>query len=232
MAKIVNDELFDEIISEGPTSYFKHTEEVGEVEVVFKSGIFRVDPGEEDIEGRIWNPPLVDKVTGQPYLDFNGNPRQPWTKYEARCTIDGLENIYPFNGRKSSILRAMLGVMKSNGISNSDLPGTKWTINRTGKWDWKVTYLGKEDDSSSSSTTKEEIKIEEKINEGNEKIKDILNDYKDTKPEKMKEGIVKNSLIQMICFELDMIPADVESELKILDKNGFLSIKDNKIIID
>jgi len=228
MAKIINDELFDEILSEGPTSYFRHTEDKGEVEIVFKSGIAKVEPGEEDLEGREWNPPIVDKVTGQPYLDFKGNPREPWAKFEARALIDGIESIYPFNGRNSSVLRAMLGAMRANKFGNSDLPGTKWSINRLGKWDWKIEFLGHDDEdtSSSSSPKPETVEVKE-----NDKIKEALTDYKLDKPEKVKEGIPKNSLIHMLCFELDMTPVEVEDELKKLDKSGFLSMTDNKVVI-
>ena len=73
--KEVTDKMFSEILSNSGSQYFFHREDTGEVTMVFKSGIRKVEPGEEDSAGRIWNPKLTD-ANGNPLLDFQGNPKE------------------------------------------------------------------------------------------------------------------------------------------------------------
>ena len=99
MAKTLEPNMFDKILSSGPTQYFFHREEDGEVELIFTSPISVTEPGEEDLVGRVWNPPITD-AQGNPLIEQfganKGNPRQPWAKVEAKCLINGVEKIYAF----------------------------------------------------------------------------------------------------------------------------------------
>jgi hypothetical protein len=229
MAKIVSNEMLKDILANSPTSYFKHTEEIGEIEVVFTGEICKVEPGEEDVEGRLWNPPIVDKVTGEPYKDFKGNPRQPWAKFEALCLINGQPNVYPFGAGNSSILRAFIAGMTKAGIEN--ITGTKWSINRTGRWDWIINYLGKEDVGSSPTSSTTVTLVEKKEVDVSDPVKKTLLDFKATRPDKARAGIGKNFMLQNVVFETEMKPVDVESKFKELEKEGFLSFKDGNLIV-
>ena len=133
--ELTNDMLKD-ILKESGGQYFFHKEDVGEVIVEFESPIEKFEPGDEDFAGRTWNPPVTD-AQGNPMLDFSGNPREPWPKCEAKCIINGAHKYYSFGGPRSKSLTTFTEVMNREGIDNvKDLPGTKWSINRIGKWDW------------------------------------------------------------------------------------------------
>ena len=130
MADILDENMLGDILKAGPTQYFFHKEEDGEVEIIFESSISITEPGNEDLVGRLWNPPVVD-ANGNELLDFNGNPRVPWAKVEAKVIMNGAPQIYAFGGKTSSCLRTIIQQMNANSIKNGDLPGTKWSINRT-----------------------------------------------------------------------------------------------------
>ncbi len=172
MADILDENMLGDILKAGPTQYFFHKEEDGEVEIIFETSISITEPGNEDLVGRLWNPPVVD-ANGNELLDFNGNPRQPWAKVEAKVIMNGAPQIYAFGGKTSSCLRTIIQQMNANSIKNGDLPGTKWSINRTGKWNWVIQYLGKE-----QLKTAPTPKINTKVNE----IKTILADIKGKNP--------------------------------------------------
>lgn len=71
--KILDDKMFDNILEKsGPDTYFYKPED-GRIEVILKSGVRAINPGDTDSNGRIWNPKLVD-ANGNPKLDRQGNP--------------------------------------------------------------------------------------------------------------------------------------------------------------
>lgn len=217
--KELTSEMFSDILSKSDSQYFFHKEDTGEVTIVFRSGIRKVEPGEEDSAGRIWNPKLVD-ANGNPMLDFKGNPKEPWTKFEAEVTIDGAPNIYSFAGEKSSILRSFIMAMNKEGISNNDLPGTKWTIDRIGKWDWKIMYVGREDNSSPSN---ENTKLSPDI----EKIREALRVKRDQSP----EGLTENDFTSYISFVLHRKFDEVKPMISILIENKLIEKRNNLIYI-
>jgi hypothetical protein len=149
----VTNEMLNDILKEAGGQYFFHREDVGKIEIVFESGIARFEPGEEDFAGRLWNPPITD-AQGNPILDFSGNPREPWAKFEAKAIIDGAHKYYSFGGARSKQLTAFIEAMKREDISNDQLPGTKWSIERIGRWDWTIKYLGKGETPSPTTTPK------------------------------------------------------------------------------
>ena len=116
MAKFLTEEEFDEYIKESGSQYFIQQEEHGAKVVIMKSEIARVDPGDEDLVGRVWAP--------------KGDTE--WSKHEAEVEIDGLPYIYSFGGRRSGVLREFLKQCRLNNISASEIPGTKWRIQRVG----------------------------------------------------------------------------------------------------
>ena len=232
MAKVITEDMFDDIVSSGPMQFFKHTEDKGAVEIVFTSSITHTEPGDEDMFGRIWNPPITD-ANGMPIIDPATNkPREAWPKTEATCTINGMPHVYSFSAK--SLLREFIAALRQEGITNDDLPGTKWSINRAGRWNWVIKYLGKEDidedNTSSSSSKKDEKEESPKKEESGDEVKDALVNFKKTNPQKVEAGLNKNSLIQYICFETDLKPTQVQGKLTSLIESGFLSIRDDGLI--
>ena len=220
MAKVLTEDMLSDIVKDGPMQFFRHTEDKGAVEVVFTSSITHTEPGEIDMFGNKWEPRVTDE-NGMPIIDERtGKPREAWAKTEATCLIKGAPHIYSFSAK--SLLRAFAAVLnEQEDVSNETLAGSKWSIARTGKWDWSIQYLGREDI--------DELKPEDK-NSGSD-IKEVLTKFKNTNEEKVKAGLKKNQLIQYICFETDMKPANVETKLDELNKEGFLSIDDNGLVI-
>ena len=156
MAKVLNDEMLKQILEElAGSAYFyqkekgkardeeKHLyEEDGSIIATFTSGIAQVEPGEEDLLGKIWNPPLKDK-DGNPYLTKAGTPRKAWDKFEVKAIVGGKEVIYGLGGNNSGSLRGVLMEMTKNSLKSIDLPGTKWKLKFLGNFKWDVAYLGK-----------------------------------------------------------------------------------------
>jgi len=226
MAKIITDDMFDDIVKSGGINFFKHSEEEGCVEVVFTTCIAEVNPGDTDLLDRVWDPPTHD-ANGMPLLDLNGNKKEPWSKYEAKCLIKGVPHLYSFSG---GLLKRMGVAFKQNDISNKDLPGTKWAIERIGSGKstrWTVNYIGKEDVADTQNDP-----VQEKAKESapsDSSVKSLLLNYKGKNPDKAKEGISKNSIIQYIVFETELKPTEAEEELEKLIKDGFAKEDSGKI---
>jgi len=211
----VDNELLDQILKDSGGNYYYHKE--GTVILIFESGISKVEPGEEDSVGRIWNPPLADKQ-GNPILDFQGNPKEPWAKFEARVIIDGVSRVYGFSGVKSSILKNFVMAMKRENISNDKLPGTKWSIERVGRWDWNIKYLGREGDKKSSSSKATKI---------DQKIIDALKVKKDQSP----NGLSKSDVVGFLALVTTKKTFEIEAIWKSLIDSKLIQEKDNKVFI-
>jgi hypothetical protein len=206
MVEVTNDMLND-ILKEAGGQYFFHKEDVGEVEVEFESPIEKFEPGEEDFAGRMWNPPVMD-AQGNPILDFKGNPREPWAKLEAKCVINGAHKFYSFGGPKSKNLTCFIEVMNREGIANKDLPGTRWSINRVGKWDWDIRYLGRGDSSSSSSSSTID-----------NKVIDAIRAKKDQSTKEMTKNDFKMYIKLMTNIDIDDIWDNLLSDKLISEKD-------------
>ena len=221
--KVVTNDMFDDILKEGGSQYFFHKEETGEITLIFTSGIQQVEPGDEDCIGRIWNPPVTD-ANGNPLLDWNGNVREPWAKFEAQCTIGGVPHVYSFSGRKSSVLKNMIMAMKMEEISNDDLPGTKWTIDRIGKWDWVIKLLGREDDVASSPLPKKEDTKKSKINPT------IIEALK-VKKDQTAGGVPKGDLFAYLSLVSHMKADELEKEWQSFIDANLIKEKEGKVFI-
>jgi hypothetical protein len=223
MGKIINEDMFDEILASGPKPFFFQKEEDGEVTIIFTSPIQITEPGEEDISGRMWNPPTTD-ANGNPLLDFRGNQREPWAKVEAEAIIKGLPSVYAMGGRESGLFKAWIGAMKTNEIKNTDLPGTKWTAMRTGKWNYTITYIGRDESVSlnTNNPTLNEIVIG--------KVKDVLSDLK-TKNPLVTKGVQKSQLIKTVALLSGENQAYIESIWFLLVKDKTVIEKDGKVLV-
>ena len=221
MAEILDESMLGDILKSGQTQYFFHKEEDGEVEVVFESSISITEPGNEDLVGRVWNPPIVD-ANGNQLLDFNGEPRQPWAKVEAKVIMNGAPQIYAFGGKTSSCLRTMIQQMNSQGIKNDDLPGTKWSINRTGKWNWVIQYLGKEE-LKKTPTPSPKNKV---VDEIEKVIKEIV-----SKNPSLEDGVDKEQLVHTITFLSEIKEKQIEDNWNNLISNGIIKVIGDKVLI-
>ena len=67
MAEIISDDMFDELLNSIQGQYFFHRDD-GPVEIEFEGSICVTNPGEEDLAGRIWEPPVMD-ADGNPLLE-------------------------------------------------------------------------------------------------------------------------------------------------------------------
>ncbi len=225
MAKVISEDEFGSILSEATSKYIFHREEMGEIKLVFTSPIQITNPGDEDLVGRLWSPPVED-ADGNPILEKfgpnKGNPRQPWSKVEAECTISGAPHIYSFGGKSSSSLRNMIQKMNENGIKNEDLPGTKWSINRTGPWDWTIEYLGKVETEKSASPTPQA-----KPDLG--KIKEAISDL--SKNPEWKAGKEMNTFIQTLVFMTGSKPSEIKEMMADLVGEGVIVEAGGKVKI-
>jgi hypothetical protein len=220
--KIVDDKLFDSILEKsGPDTYFYKPED-GRIEVILKSGVRAINPGDTDSNGRIWNPKLVD-ANGNPKLDRQGNPMQPWTKYEALAIIKGVPNVFSFGGEKSPMLRAFIKVLKAEELSNGTLPGTKWSFEKIGQWDWAIKYLGKvEGDTPSSKPS-----VKKEVNPDLIKIKEALASKKDMG----SNGIAKADIIAFLSFVTHKKADDVKALIPSLVSEKIIKEENNLIYI-
>ncbi len=218
MVEVSNDMLND-ILKEAGGQYFFHKEDVGEVILEFESSIEKFEPGDEDFAGRVWNPPVTD-AQGNPILDFSGNPREPWAKFEAKCVINGAHKYYSFGGARSKNLTSFIEVMRASGIDNKDLPGTKWSVNRVGRWDWDIKYLGKGETKSSPSPTNVKSKIDSKIIEALKAKKD-----------QSAGGLAKNDLIVYLNLVTNIGTDEINDIWDNLLSDNVIREQDNKIYI-
>ena len=219
MSKTISEDMFDEILSSGPKQYFFQKEEDGEVTIVFQSKIHVTDPGEEDLVGRIWNPPVTD-ANGNPILNFKGQPRLPWSKVEAEAVVKGTPMIYSFGGKETNLCKAWIGAIRANEITNDDLPGTKWTAMKTGKWNWTIRYVGKEDITSTPSPAGPDII----------KVKSILDDLK-VKNKEVTRGVSKNQLIKTIVILSGKSQEEIEGMWSKLIREKIVVEKDGKVSV-
>lgn len=213
MAKEVTNDMFDKLLEESGSQLFFHKE--GKVTLVFKSPIKKTNPGETDIMGRIWNPPLTD-ANGNPVLDRNNQPRQPWAKFEAEVLMDGMTKVYSFGGPKTSLLTNFAAAMKREDVDNKNLPGTKWSIEKIGKWDWMIKYLGTEDKPSTPSPNVDP------------KIVDALHAKKD----QSSGGLDKGSIVAYLAFVTGISASEVETKIiPSLTSGGYLKLVSGKYFI-
>jgi len=223
----ITEDLFDDILKDGGSQYFFYQEDTGEIIVIFRSSMEKFEPGEEDFIGRVWSPKIMD-AQGNPLLDNKGNPREPWAKFEAKATINNIDQILSMGGRKSPLLNNFIRAMKREDVSNKDLVGTKWSINKVGPGynDWDIKYLGKEEEESSSTSPQKEEKGD--CNKIDDKIIEALKAKKD----QTSNGVSKNDIISYLAFITHKKADEINEVWNDLIEQKIISIKDNKIYIN
>jgi len=238
--KVLTDELEDEILKSGPAQYFFHSEEDGEVVIEFETPIGVIEPGEKDWIDREWNPPIAD-AQGNPKLDKNGDPLQPWPKVEAKCIITcearappmiSSPGVYSFGGKKSSQLRSMIAAIRAEELDMDSLPGTRWSINRVGRWDWQIRYLGKAEEGNKPSTSaKTETKATKEPSADLSEIAGAFQQIKAKNPN-VEKGLTKDELIPTISFITGISTNKVMSMWSKIVDEGILKQDGDKFFIE
>lgn len=231
MATKVTAEMFKDLVTKGPIPFFSHTLDKGDVELVFTSDVHEVHPGQVDLAGKEWEPKTTDK-DGNPLVDkFTGKLKEPWSKFEALCTIKGIPHLYSFN---KSNLRTFGKAIWENSLDANNIIGTKWIISRLSDKEWKYTYLGTEAvDSKPTVPTQPTSKSTPQatptpVVPDSDPVKAKINQFKASHPKTLSTS--KNSLIQYLCFETELKPLEAETKLNDLVKSGFLKENADKII--
>jgi len=211
--KELTDDMLDEILAKSSMEYFIHREDVGEVIITFTSGIRKIEPGDTDSAGRVWNPKIVDE-NGNPILDRNGKPLEQWEKYEATGMINGVPYVYSFGGKRGSQLKAFILAMKANNIKNEDLPGTKWSINRVNRWDWDIRYLGKDNSTSQSQSNNIDL------------FRNALKSFETDRTE-----FTKNEIITYLSFATHLPTSEISEQWNEIVNSGILIQRGDKYSI-
>ena len=110
MAKILTKEVWKQYFKY-PRRYVQR-EEDGEKIVLFKTPIYRIEPGEEDLSGYKWE--------------------GDWVKHEAEVIIDGERWIYSLGGEKSPLLRSLYDALARANIEPEEIANKKFKIKREG----------------------------------------------------------------------------------------------------
>ena len=110
MAKILTKEVWKQYFKY-PRRYVQR-EEDGEKIVLFKTPIYRIEPGEEDLSGYKWE--------------------GDWVKHEAEVIIDGERWIYSLGGEKSPLLRSLYDALARANIEPEEIANKRFKIKREG----------------------------------------------------------------------------------------------------
>jgi len=214
----LTDDMFEDILKEIPSQYFYYKEDTGKIEVLMKSPIEKIEPGEEDLIGRVWNPPVED-AQGNPIMNRDGSTREPWAIFQAKCEINGVEHVLGLGGERGAFLRTFAQVMKSNDIKNSELDGTKWSIFgvREKYWNYTIQYIGRGDESESPSTN---TNIDNKIVEALKVKKDMS-----------EGGLAKNDVIAYLAVTTSNKAKDIESQWKDFIDSKLIKEEKGKVYI-
>jgi len=175
MGKVLTWEEAKKLLEEQPRRLIIR-EETGEVEVVFKSQIEAIEPGDTDLAGYTWNPPEGAE----------------WTKHEAKVEYNGITHVLSLGGPKSQLLLGILNYCIQNDIKPEDIVGTRWRIRRIGNR-YDITYLGK--DGFNNIQT----------DECYQKIKQAIETIKNEMPEYLQNGVAKDEFVSGVVIKANML---------------------------
>jgi len=202
MAKKVNESTWDEIQKNSAGDYFILDEDKGKVNVEMLSEHYFVETGDKDLAGRVWD--------------------KEWPKNEIKALVDEETKIFSLGWTTGALLRKFIAQCKKNGITPDDLPGTKWTMEKTGEYEYDIQFLGKSDSTSAK-------KPKETGSDEYRKVKETIESLKD-EPE-LAEGKTKDSFLAIVGLKAHMPKADVQKQFDDLVSNDVIQEVDGKIVI-
>jgi len=135
MAKVLTKEVWKQYFKY-PRRYVQR-EEDGEKIVLFKTPIYRIEPGEEDLSGYKWE--------------------GDWVKHEAEVIIDGERWIYSLGGEKSPLLRSLYDALARANIEPEEIANKKFKIKREGNR-YTVELIKEESEEKQLSPVVQQIK--------------------------------------------------------------------------
>ena len=201
MAKKVNEKTWDEIQKNSGGDYFILDEDKGRIEVEMLSEHYLVESGDKDLAGRIWD--------------------KEWPKNEIKALVDEETKIFSLGWTTGALLRKFIAKCKKNGISPDDLPGTKWTMEKTGEYEYDIVFNGRGTGKAKESGPS--------MSDDYNKIKETIESLKD-EPE-LAEGKSKDSFLAIVGLKAQIPKVDVEKEYDNLVENNVINVIDGKIVI-
>jgi len=190
-------------LQKGMSRYYIQSVEDGTVKVQFDSEIVVVEPGDEDLLGRVRpedRPPIA----------------------EAKAIIDGVEKIYVFGNPSFSFTRGFIEECKKHGLKPSDVPGSVFEITRTGDWEQEFKYIGRADGKKADTIVDDKTK---------QTVIDTIEEIKKNSSEILDGGIGKNAFTKMIYIRGKVSTSDTESLLPELEKEGIITVKGDKVFV-
>lgn len=220
MAKILSQGDCDIILEESKslrknyqTSYFRLTEDIGKKVVQFKTALYSIEPGDEDLLGRVWG----------------NSENQDWIKNEALANIRETEEkevVWGFGGPKSVHLRAFITSLKEYKIPVESMEGTIWTAERTGPWSYDYKLIGRADEKKTKKGETNKITTDKLYESGVNVIKS-LTDGNPTFLDNMKIS----RLITALSLQGPMSEQEAEIVIKDLEKNKIIKTEKDKVSI-
>jgi hypothetical protein len=235
------EDMFEDILKKSSSRYVSYREDTGRLEILLKTNIHVIEPGEVGLDGYEWDPPVEDR-DGNPIIQKfgpnKGEAMEPWPKVEVKCDVitctgdralEGEDKFFRLGGTNSGLLKAFVREMKNNDISNKDMKGTKWSIQGEKEqfWKYSVEYIGRED--VSEDTTLPPAKPTKKVS-GIEQ--DTLDALKAKKDQSSKAGLPKSDVLAYLAFIRKEKSEDIEKNLwpKLIEEK-VIEVKNNKIYI-
>ena len=223
MAKKVNEDTWNAIQKNSQGDYFILGEDNGKVEVEILSPHYVVEQGDEDLAGRIWN--------------------NEWAKNEIKALVDEETKIMSLGWATHPFLRTFIAACKKNGVTPDTLEGTRWTMQKTGEYEYKIEYLGRSKNTTSTSSQQQELKtnqdpvetlkstdVESKVDNGYNKIKETILSLKN-EPE-LAEGKSRGEFIAIIGLKAQIPKRDVEKYFDQIISNNVVSEVNGTIVIN
>jgi hypothetical protein len=202
MAKKVNENTWDEIQKNSQGDYFILKEDDGNVEVEMLSEHHIVESGDKDLADRIW-----DK-------DYPVN--------QVKALVDQETKILSLGWTTGPLLRKLIAQCKKNDISPSQLPGTKWNMQKVGQYEYNLEYLGRNEGVKNTPN-------DPNVSDNYRKIKLTVESLKD-EPE-LAQGKSKESFLAIVGLKAQIPKAEVEKEFDSLKSNSVLKEQDGTIVI-
>ena len=205
MAKKVSEKTWNEIQKNSAGDYFILDEDAGKITVEALSEHYLVETGDKDLAGRIWD--------------------KEWPKNEMKALVDEETKIFSLGWTTGALLRKFIAKCKKHGIGPDDLPGTKWTMQKVGEYEYDIQFQGKSD-------TPTNIENKEDTVSGSDEYKKVVDTIKSLKDEpELAEGKNKDSFLAIVGLKAQIPKADVEKEFDNLIKHNVISEIDGKIVI-
>ena len=163
---------------------------------------------------------------GTPDLDLAGNEwKNEWPLIQALAEVDGEKKIL---GLQWSLLNKIRYLSRKNGILNSELPGTIWSITREDKNKFIVTFEGHEKEKMKSTKSTEKAIKRKKLVDNYKLVADALDNIKEEFWDDV-DSVSKDSLIIGLCTATKLKHSEIEKYLPRLVKDGKIEIDEDTV---